>query len=1090
MTGERTAYDIPLAAAATGPQAYSGPVSGVVCPSCSARNEGRVRHCATCGINLEHSTATRSHFDQLLGKTFGQYFIEAKLGEGASGAVFLAKDLKTMQPWALRLIAPELCSNKKLMAAYKKGLRRLIGWEQPGILFVREFLELQEQEAVAMAYAAGGSLRKFMASQGRPSIDFTIQALRDMVQGLTAVAHFGLYHGRLKPDNILLVSPGRCRIGDFGSAALFDSGQPLSRAAKAMGHPAYMAPEQWSTPPSFDHRSDLYALGCIVFEMLAGRPPFLGPSVPQSMRQHLEEAPPPLAQWRPDVPDFLRLAVEKMLEKEPEARFQRGQDLLRFLERRPADSARSPATTLSGEIAVPQAAAAQKGPPPTFMPPASVPTAIPSAPLPTVVDAPPPTAMPPAPIPTLVNQGASIPTAMPVAALPTLVGPEKVSAPNRYIEPVTQSPDAWGEIPSVLPGSDPALLALLAPDPQKSARQREAQRRRSGKRVAALIALMALVVAAGAAFVAAILNPSARVVENTWWNPPSEQANAAESEGVRLIFENKIGMRFVLIPPGYQALGSPPTEATRFEDEAIQWVGIKRPFYLGATEVTQGQWNRVMAASPPESVPGDSLPATGMTWYDAIDFCNRISVVEGREPAYALDILARSSSRSIASASVAEIPAANGYRLPAEFEWEYACRAGSIGPYSTGETLSGDQARIKDIAGQPATVGRFAPNRWGLFDMHGNVLEWCAFADAEVDPVRRTQPVRGGSFTSLPTACRSARRSFLTAEAAEVRLGFRILLPLPAAQPASRAAPTPPQRGAPKLSEAQHFEAARRGVEAAPVFQGMDFVFIPAGSFQAPRAPASRVVVTRPLFVKRTEVTLAEWRQVMGGLPPSLPAGAQAGPWPALRVTWFDALAFCARLTEREGLEPAFSLQFPTESSSGAIVAAEFKYFGPARTGYRLPTEAEWEYACRAGSNIAELAGESPFASAKLDALAWYAATASTDGPGAIDASHWLGRPDGLGRAGPMPVGCLEANPFGLSDMMGNAAEWCLDSYGTLDWPEDVFDPCNLTASPERVVRGGSWRGFASECLPGSRAKRRAESGFFDVGFRVLRSAQ
>src|SRR5262249_47499147 len=153
-------------------------------------------------------------------------------------------------------------------------------------------------------------------------------------------------------------------------------------------------------------------------------------------------------------------------------------------------------------------------------------------------------------------------------------------------------------------------------------------------------------------------------------------------------FENSIGMKLVRIDPGRFMMGSPASEANRNPDEKEHEVELTQPFYLGQHEVTQAQYRTVMGSNPSKA-KGDRLPVEQVSWHDAKSFCTKLGKTEGRT-----------------------------YTLPSEAEWEYACRAGTRTPYSFGNTVADTQAVLKKGTRE---VGSCAPNRWGLYDMHGNV---------------------------------------------------------------------------------------------------------------------------------------------------------------------------------------------------------------------------------------------------------------------------------------------------------------------------------------------------------------------------------
>jgi formylglycine-generating enzyme required for sulfatase activity len=230
---------------------------------------------------------------------------------------------------------------------------------------------------------------------------------------------------------------------------------------------------------------------------------------------------------------------------------------------------------------------------------------------------------------------------------------------------------------------------------------------------------------------------------------------------------NSIGMKLSLIPPGQSVMGSPPEEEWHRDDEVLHRVTITRPFYMAATEVTQKQWTALMGDNP-SFCTGDDLPVETVTWQQAAEFCRKLSAKEGVT-----------------------------YRLPTEAQWEYACRAGTTTPFHTGETVTPDQANYdgnSTYAGGPkgefreetTAAGSFAPNAWGLHDMHGNVWEWCADwyggAYAEGDATDPTGPAsgdrrifRGGCWMNFPAVCRSANRAKVVPESWNFHLGFRVV---------------------------------------------------------------------------------------------------------------------------------------------------------------------------------------------------------------------------------------------------------------------------------------------------------------------------
>ncbi len=234
-------------------------------------------------------------------------------------------------------------------------------------------------------------------------------------------------------------------------------------------------------------------------------------------------------------------------------------------------------------------------------------------------------------------------------------------------------------------------------------------------------------------------------------------------------FTNSIGMTFVRIQPGVFTMGSPDDEPGRVFIERRRQVTLTKGFYMQTTEITQGQWKKGMGANPSHFKDcGDDCPVEQVSWDDVQSFILKLNKMEGGDK----------------------------YRLPTEAEWEYACRAGSETPFSTGYCLSTDQANYNGHYPMPyctkgmyvkmtTPAANFQPNAWGLYDMHGNVWEWCQdwagsdTRDSVTDPkgkeTGQTRIIRGGSWYNYDKSCRSASRESHIPEARNFNLGARLV---------------------------------------------------------------------------------------------------------------------------------------------------------------------------------------------------------------------------------------------------------------------------------------------------------------------------
>ena len=224
----------------------------------------------------------------------------------------------------------------------------------------------------------------------------------------------------------------------------------------------------------------------------------------------------------------------------------------------------------------------------------------------------------------------------------------------------------------------------------------------------------------------------------------------AGGQTTRPALTNSLRMKFVWIEPGTFLMGSPKDEPWRKQDENQHKVNLAHGFYMGVYPVTQQQWKQVMGSNPSKFQGDPNLPVEQVSWTDCQEFIKKLQESD-KKP----------------------------YRLPTEAEWEYACRAGTTTPFYCGPTISTDQANYNGnyVFGdgkkgvyreKTVPVGSFPANPWGLYDMHGNVWQWCQDLLSDqypkgdaVDPVGTTgenRVIRGGSWIDSPIECRSAYR--------------------------------------------------------------------------------------------------------------------------------------------------------------------------------------------------------------------------------------------------------------------------------------------------------------------------------------------
>lgn len=217
-------------------------------------------------------------------------------------------------------------------------------------------------------------------------------------------------------------------------------------------------------------------------------------------------------------------------------------------------------------------------------------------------------------------------------------------------------------------------------------------------------------------------------------------------------------LEMVLIPAGKFIMGTPKKKADN-DDENQHAVTLTKPFYLGKYEVSQDQWENVMGKNPSRSTKGAKLPVTNVSWKDCQEFIKKLNAKTD-----------------------------GGYRLPAEAEWEYACRAGTTTAHSFGDKITKSDANYNySMGGQThlvVAVGSYKPNAFGLYDMHGNVFEWCEDVRGKYPAGAATDPkgpatgyhriLRGGSFNNFDTYASSSNRFSGDPTFANVYVGFRL----------------------------------------------------------------------------------------------------------------------------------------------------------------------------------------------------------------------------------------------------------------------------------------------------------------------------
>jgi serine/threonine-protein kinase len=258
---------------------------------------------------------------RLTGALADRYRVDREIGRGGMAHVFLAHDLKLDRPVALKVLRPDLAA----VLGGERFLREITlaaKLEHPHILGIHDSGEADGILYYVMPYVDGESLRARLSREKQLPLDDALQISREVADALSYAHSRGVIHRDIKPENILLEA-GHAVVADFGIARAIDAagGEKLTETGVTLGTPAYMSPEQAGGSRDLDGRSDLYSLGCVLYEMLAGQPPFTGPTIESLVRQHLAAEPPNITNVRPSVPSWVVTALSRSLAKTPADRF-------------------------------------------------------------------------------------------------------------------------------------------------------------------------------------------------------------------------------------------------------------------------------------------------------------------------------------------------------------------------------------------------------------------------------------------------------------------------------------------------------------------------------------------------------------------------------------------------------------------------------------------------------------------------------------------------------------------------------------------------------------------------------------------------
>ena len=1010
--------------------------------------------------------------NNLTGKTLSnRYEILRPLGEGGMGKVYLAKDKRFGKQVVVKVPTME-AGDKEFKDRFMREIASLATLEHAHIVTTVDWGEIEGIPFLVLRYLSGGSLRdRITDAQGfyKPMpLEGLNQWLPQIASALDFIHTKNWVHRDLKPDNILFDEAGNPYLADFGIAKALE-GAPMgvkTTMGAFIGTPQYMAPEM-HLGKGIGPRADQFGLAVLVYEALAGKIPFAGTTPTAIFVEVMQGKARPIHELVPGIPLEKSNALMKGITKEPRDRYG---SCIEF------------ANAITGSMLARGSSSAGSETPSRVVIPGTRMETPKKADIPgTRIEIP----SKPEIAGTRLEKSGSRPDVrlrsedyltregqLLAQLCRDLVEAGKVTKElflearkfcksndvtgmlggvllEEKIETIVKTGHVSKEISQEIVSLAREILGLGMPviagiridtpskleiagtrlerNDDKAPVVEETEEElpyARGKKKSESIPESVPILIGGAIILVFVLGLIISILFKSNGFSDGNVPRISLAEGI-----SSIEKEMVLIQSGKFIMGSPVSEVNRRVDETQHEATLTKPYFMGKFEVTQEQWEALMGVNP-SIIKGAKLPVTDVSWHHCQEFIKELNA-----------------------------NTKGGYRLPTEAEWEYACRAGTNTAYSYGENLTKSDANIdgKNVK----AVGSYRPNTFGLYDMHGNVGEWCndwygSLQDGEVTDLRgpatgNYRVLRGGSFNLNASEARSSTRYIYNPIFRLHYYGFRLartvdfkteITPtVPHPDPAV-VMPAPGNLIVAPFTEVQKEVAKslqKEVEEEVDLGKGikLNLVLVPAEKFMmgSPSSEVGRVdnetqhevTLTKPFYIGKYEVTQKQWEAVMGNNPSKRTEGAKL---PVTDVSWEDTQEFIKKLNEK---------------TSG---------------GFRLPTEAEWEYACRAGTKTYYSFGDSL---TKIDA--------NIDG-GSINA-----------------VGSYKPNAFGIYDMHGNVWEWCED--WKADYPAGaVTNPKGLaTGTGARVLRGGSFSNFVSDARSSVRDFGTPTYRAKSIGFRLARTA-
>jgi formylglycine-generating enzyme required for sulfatase activity/predicted Ser/Thr protein kinase len=743
-----------------------------------------------------------------------RYKIEGTLGQGGMGAVLLATDTRLGRKVAIKRILGKGANSRAAIRRFLTEAKAIAALNHPNVVQIYDYGRAKDGPFLIMEYVDGGNLAERCTQRTIP-LEEAVNLTCQICDGLAKAHAAGIVHRDIKPANVLLSRDGHPKLSDFGLAKAEAADHQMTMAGAVIGTPDFMPPEQRLDAALVDARSDLWSLAATLYQMVTGRNPkiirfdLVPAELAGVLAKALEENKEDRFQSAREFRDALRAATWGTMsvvgaDTAADVEIHDGQckacgfvhsDLSRKFCKKCGASLRVACLQCQTQIPVWDLICGECGGNQAQLSSATEDADDPE------------------------ESFASYDDASAIHAVGSLADPlHTVDASGLLEECHSQQGEFEGlvtiiaqrikqnDVDGLIPAVERAVE--LQEDRQdlaeflqwlverRNARLTNARAALDADKPSAAVAALAGAVADDFPFsrelrdlldrvqrAVAIEHRVADAVKQAKGHgtvtpteavailglctayltlvPKSERMAKLKSQCERVSSViNSIGMKLRLVAPGTFTMGQPYGEA----DETPHPVTLTKPFSIGVYQVTNAQWKRLMGRVP-SNWPDDDRPVEQVSWQDAVDFCTKLSALP------------------------AERKARRVYRLPTEAEWEYACRAGTTTNFSFGDDESwlGEHGWFDGNSdSQTHPVGQKLPNSWGLYDMHGNVLEWCSDWSEEYSKASATDPhgpatasarvARGGSCSSSAGRCRSAFRYGLDPSCRIRYLGFRIAM--------------------------------------------------------------------------------------------------------------------------------------------------------------------------------------------------------------------------------------------------------------------------------------------------------------------------